>query len=274
MFRSTIPESRLRSGPELVPVVDDAALPFLTQLPERGLDLHPDLHRRGVDIDDLGGEAAAFLHLVDREDVRLHHLVLGGRVVDDRVRHHGPLPVEFDPLHLPHALPPAHRAHGPRREVQRPAGPAPRPVQVVPAPAAPTPPPPRSCRTISTACAIPTAPTGCPRAFSPPDVLTEILAFRAVSPSSVAIPPRPFFTNPRSSIALISEIVKVSWSSATFTCSGVREAAWNARFPATTVASIVVRSRRSWSARKSEAWPDPRGRVGVSVDFRAPSVPH
>src|SRR3989304_5065474 len=141
MFRSTIPESRLRSGPELVPVVDDAALPFLTQLPERGLDLHPDLHRRGVDIDDLGGEAAAFLHLVDREDVRLHHLVLGGRVVDDRVRHHGPLPVEFDPLHLPHALPPAHRAHGPRREVQRPAGPAPRPAQGVPAPGLPPQPP-------------------------------------------------------------------------------------------------------------------------------------
>ena len=105
-------------------------------------------------------------------------------------------------------------------------------------------------------------------------MFTLILAFRDVSPSSVAIPPRPFFTNRRSSIAMISVIVKLSWTSATFTFSGVREAAWNARFPATTVASIVVRSRRSWRARKSDACPDPSSFTGVSVNFRARSIAH
>src|SRR5438046_803022 len=50
---------------------------------------------------------------------------------------------------------------------------------------------------------------------------------------------------------------------------GMILASWKARFPAITVASSVVRSRRSWRARKSLAWPDPAIRIGVSLNFRA-----
>src|SRR5436309_899307 len=128
---------------------------------------------------------------------------------------------------------------------------------------------PRSCLTISTACATPVAPTGWPRAFRPPEVFTEIFPFNAVRPSAVAGPPFPFSTNRRSSIARISEIVKLSWTSATWMSFGSSRASWNARLPATTVASIIVRSRRSWRARKSLACPEPAMRIGVSVNMRA-----
>ncbi len=40
----------LRRRPELVPVMEDSALPFLPELPGGGLDLHPNLHLRGVDV--------------------------------------------------------------------------------------------------------------------------------------------------------------------------------------------------------------------------------
>src|SRR5207302_498241 len=129
--------------------------------------------------------------------------------------------------------------------------------------------PPRNCRTISTACATPVAPTGWPRALSPPDVFTETLLFNAVNPSAVAGPPLPFSMNRKSSIARISEIVKLSWTSATWTSFGWRRASWNALLPAITVASKVVRSRRSCNARKSLAWPEPAIRIGVSLNFRA-----
>src|SRR2546428_2822167 len=76
----------LPCGPELVAVVDDARVPLRAEPPERGLDLHPNLHRGGGDVDDLRGQPAALLHLDDCEDVRLPHLVRGGRTWDHRPR--------------------------------------------------------------------------------------------------------------------------------------------------------------------------------------------
>src|SRR2546426_8137954 len=127
----------LPRGPELVAVVDDARVPLRAEPPERSLDLHPDLHRSGVHVDDLRGQPAALLHLDDRKDVRLHHFISGGRVVDHRPRDDRPPSAELHRLHLPDAASPAFRAHGPRREVEGAAVAALRSVQVVPAPASP-----------------------------------------------------------------------------------------------------------------------------------------
>src|SRR2546426_3970338 len=78
----------LPRGPELVAVVDDARVPLRAEPPEGGLDLHPDLHRSGVHVDDLRSEAAALLHLDDCKNVRLHHLISGGCIVDHRPPDH------------------------------------------------------------------------------------------------------------------------------------------------------------------------------------------
>src|SRR5438445_12344765 len=79
------PESGSRHRPELVSIVDDAGLAFLTQFPERGLDLHPDLDVLRLDVDQLRGEGDSFLHRDDRHHVRLLHLELGRPLVGDSV---------------------------------------------------------------------------------------------------------------------------------------------------------------------------------------------
>ena len=56
----------------------------------------------------------------------------------------------------------------------------------------------------------PVAPTGCPQPFSPPEVFTDISELSAVFPSSEAFPPCPLGKKPKSSIAIISAIVKQS----------------------------------------------------------------
>src|SRR6267378_3127221 len=70
--------------------MDDAGIAFLTEFPERGLDLHPDLDVLRLHVDQLRGEPDPLVHLDDRHHVRLLHLELGRRIVDDRVRHDGP----------------------------------------------------------------------------------------------------------------------------------------------------------------------------------------
>src|SRR2546425_64314 len=118
-------------GAELVSVMDHAGLALLTQFPERRLDLHPDLDVFRLDIDQLGRQADALVHLDDRHDVRFLHLELRGRVVDDCVRHDGAFALELHPLHLPDGPAPARRAHGPRRKVDFAAAPALRADQIV-----------------------------------------------------------------------------------------------------------------------------------------------
>src|SRR5712691_11435680 len=76
-------------GAELVSVMDHAGLALLAQFPERRLDLHPDLDVVRLDIDQLGRQADAFVHLDDRHDIWFLHLELRGRVMDDRVRDDG-----------------------------------------------------------------------------------------------------------------------------------------------------------------------------------------
>src|SRR5438132_26497 len=112
---------RLTGGPELVPVMDDARLPFLAKFPEGGLDLHPDRDILGFYVDQLRREPDALVHLDDRHHVGLLHLELGRCVVDDRVRDDGPLAAEPETLHLADRLATTDRADGPWREVAVPA---------------------------------------------------------------------------------------------------------------------------------------------------------
>src|SRR3972149_5849842 len=111
--------------------MDDARLALLAQLPEHGLDPHPDLHIARLDADELGGQTNPLIHLEDPDDVGLLHLELGRRVVDDGERHKGPFPAEPEAVHLPEALAPAVRADLPRGEVDLPATPALRTDEVV-----------------------------------------------------------------------------------------------------------------------------------------------
>src|SRR5256885_14325758 len=129
--RTIDPAPRSTRRPELVPVVDDARLPFLAQLAEGGLDLHPDRDILGFYVDQLGREPDALVHLNDRHHVGLLHLELGRCVVDDRVRDDGPLAAEPETLHLADRLATADRADGPGREVDLPATSALGPDQVV-----------------------------------------------------------------------------------------------------------------------------------------------
>src|SRR5213078_1025025 len=92
--RTRHPMSRSTGGPELVPVMDDARLPFLAKFPEGGLDLHPDRNILGFYVDQLRREPDALVHLDDR-------------------------------------LATADRADGPGGEVDLPAAPALRPDEVV-----------------------------------------------------------------------------------------------------------------------------------------------
>ena len=67
----------------------------------------------------------------------------------------------------------------------------------------------------------PVAPTGCPLDFNPPLVFIGRSPLRRVHPSSAYGPPSPFLTNPRSSVAMISAMVKQSCSSANWmSCGG------------------------------------------------------
>src|SRR2546427_11300555 len=118
--------------------MDDAGLAFLPELPERRLDLHPDLDVLRLDVDQLRGEPDPLVHLDDCHHVRLLHLELGRRIVDDRVRDDGPFACETNPLHLPDGTAAARGANGPRREVDLAAAPALRSDGIV---AAPDPPP-------------------------------------------------------------------------------------------------------------------------------------
>src|SRR5439155_21002616 len=121
----------LRRRPELVSAVNRAGLAFLTEFSERGLNLHPDLHVLGLDVDQLRREPDPHVHLDDRHDVRLLHLELRWRVVNHRVGDDAPLALEMDPLHLANGSATARRAHGPRREVDLAAASALRADQVV-----------------------------------------------------------------------------------------------------------------------------------------------
>src|SRR5438552_872622 len=114
-------DQRLAGGSKLVSVVDDACLPFLAELAERGLYLHPDADVLRLDVDQLGREPHALVHLDDRHHVRLLHLELGRGIVDDRVGDHAPLPAQLEPLHLADRLAAADRTDGPRREIDLPA---------------------------------------------------------------------------------------------------------------------------------------------------------
>src|SRR2546428_698710 len=113
--------------------MDDASLAFLAELPERGLDLHPDLHILRLDVDQLRGESDPFVHLDDRHHVWLLHLELGRRIMDDRVRHDRAFALETHSFHLPDGSAAARRADGPRRKVDLAAAPALRADQGVPA---------------------------------------------------------------------------------------------------------------------------------------------
>ena len=87
----------------------------------------------------------------------------------------------------------------------------------------------------------------------PPDVLTGISPASAVFPSRDAWPPPPFLKKPRSSIAIISAIVKQSWISANCMSFGPILAILNAFSPATCVARRPVRLEREWRAIASLA---------------------
>src|SRR5206468_13117629 len=111
--------------------MDDAGFAFLAEFPERSLHLHPDLHVFRAHMNHLRGEADPLLHLDDRYDIRLLHLELRRRIVDDRVGHGRPFACETRPLHLPDGTTAARWADGPRREVDLAAAPALRSDQVV-----------------------------------------------------------------------------------------------------------------------------------------------
>src|SRR2546425_13148591 len=113
--------------------MDDAGLAFLAELPERGLDLHPDLHILRLDVDQLRGESDPFVHLDDCHYVWLLHLELGRRIMDDRVRHDRAFALETHSFHLPDGSAAARPADGPRRKVDLSAAPALRADQGVPA---------------------------------------------------------------------------------------------------------------------------------------------
>ena len=83
---------------------------------------------------------------------------------------------------------------------------------------------PRSWWKVSITWATPEAPTGWPLAFRPPDVLMGRSPVRAVRPSSTARGPSPGSKKPRSSVAIISAMVKQSWTSATWMSWGVAPA--------------------------------------------------
>src|SRR2546422_10316706 len=94
--------------------MDDAGLAFLAELPERGLDLHPDLYILRLDVDQLRGESDPFVHLDDRHHVWLLHLELGRRLMGDRVRHDRAFALETHSLHLPDGSAAARPADRPR----------------------------------------------------------------------------------------------------------------------------------------------------------------
>src|SRR5438552_14638025 len=122
---------RLARRSKLVSVVDDARVPLLAELAERGLDLHPNPDVLRLHVDQLRREPHALVHLDDRHDIRLLHLELGGGIVDDGVRDHAPLSAQLEPLHLADRLAAADRADRPRREIDLAAVAALRADQVV-----------------------------------------------------------------------------------------------------------------------------------------------
>src|SRR5438477_10284673 len=124
-------DKRLARRSKLVSVVDDARVPLLAELAERGLDLHPNPDVLRLHVNQLRRESHALVHLDDRHDVRLLHLELGGGIVDDGVRDHAPLSAQLEPLHLADRLAAADRADRPRREIDLAAAPALRADQVV-----------------------------------------------------------------------------------------------------------------------------------------------
>src|SRR5260370_905177 len=98
--------------------------------------------------------------------------------------------------------------------------------------------------------------------MSPPEGLTATLPSRPVHPSSTAGPPLPFGTKPRSSVAMISAIVKQSCTSATWTSPGVTRAIAYASRAARTVAGKDVRAVVAQSVPGPAACPLPRTRPG------------
>ena len=81
-----------------------------------------------------------------------------------------------------------------------------------------------------------------------------------------------FSKKPKSSIAIISAIVKQSCTSATSTSLTVRPAFWNAIFEAIVVALIPVRVSLPVKARLPDACPEPIISIGCSQYFFATSV--
>src|SRR5207247_11219463 len=77
------------------------------------------------------GQSDPAHHMDECHAIRLLHLELRRRIVDDRVGHDRPFACETHPLHLPDGTTAARWADGPRREVDLAAAPALRSDQVV-----------------------------------------------------------------------------------------------------------------------------------------------
>src|SRR5215469_1474381 len=104
---------------------------------------------------------------------------------------------------------------------------------------------------------MPVAPIGWPFDLSPPEGLIGISPVLEVDPSLTAFAPVPFLKNPRSSISMISAIVKQSCTSAKSMSLGVMPAILYACVAAATVLGIVVISSRPCTAADDAPLPEP-----------------
>src|SRR5919199_1065819 len=104
---------------------------------------------------------------------------------------------------------------------------------------------------------MPVAPIGCPFDFKPPDGLIGISPFLRVAPSTTARAAVPFGKKPRSSISIISAIVKQSCTSAKSISFGVIPAILYASLAAAVVLGMVVISSRDCTAAGEAPLPEP-----------------
>src|SRR5439155_16008281 len=124
----------------------------------------------------------------------------------------------------------------------------------------------RICCTMSRICATPVAPTGWPLDFNPPLVFMGLAPLRAVYPAAEQGPPCPRGTNPRSSSAMISAMVKQSCSSPNWMSAGCTPAILYALAAAAFTAGNVVMSAFWSRAKESDACAMPSTRTGLLLN--------
>src|SRR3989338_10366363 len=129
------------------------------------------------------------------------------------------------------------------------------------------------CKKHSITCLIPVAANGCPQPFRPP------LGFIGISPSKSSFPfsmnfaPSPFSAKPKASIAIISEIENISFTSAKLMSLWLNPAFAKAVFEASFTALNWVMSSLSCNERKSELTPLPINFI-LFLQFSATSSLH